>query len=85
MVVVILALFAITGQDDSYDFGSAAGFYVNSTQEPWSKHYHMYDYVTKELPQVRLDIYCCCCCFLDGRERGIIFKRKSLLLVYRLR
>ena len=36
--------------DGAYDFGLAAGFYVNATQAPWSKHYHMYDYVTEELP-----------------------------------
>lgn len=33
-----------------YDFGLGAGFYLNATQEPWSKHYQMYDYITKELP-----------------------------------
>lgn len=38
------------GEHDSYDFGSGAGFYVNATQEPWAAHYHMYDYVTEELP-----------------------------------
>ena len=32
-----------------YDFGLGAGFYLNATEEPWSKHYHMYDYVTTEL------------------------------------
>ena len=36
----------------AYDFGLGAGFYVNATQEPWSEHYHMYDYVTEELPGV---------------------------------
>ena len=36
--------------DGAYDFGLGAGFYVNATQEPWSKHYQMYDYVLKELP-----------------------------------
>lgn len=36
--------------EKSYDFGVGAGFYVNSTQEPWKKHYQMYDYVHKELP-----------------------------------
>jgi S-formylglutathione hydrolase len=36
--------------DGAYDFGLGAGFYVNATQEPWSKHYHMYDYITEELP-----------------------------------
>jgi S-formylglutathione hydrolase len=40
----------LPGQDDSYDFGSGAGFYLDATQEPWSSHYRMYSYVTKELP-----------------------------------
>lgn len=35
--------------DDEYDFGLGAGFYLNATQEPWRRHYHMYDYVTREL------------------------------------
>jgi len=35
---------------DRYDLGQGAGFYVNATRQPWSKHYHMYDYVTRELP-----------------------------------
>jgi len=33
-----------------YDLGKGAGFYVNATQAPWSQHYRMYDYVTRELP-----------------------------------
>lgn len=37
---------------DEYDFGKGAGFYVNATQQPWSKNYHMYDYVVDELPTV---------------------------------
>ena len=36
--------------DKAWDFGLGAGFYVNATQAPWSKHYQMYDYITKELP-----------------------------------
>lgn len=40
----------LPGEDDSYDFGSGAGFYVNATVAPWSKHYRMYDYVVNELP-----------------------------------
>ena len=40
----------IAGEDDAYDFGSGAGFYVDATEEPWSKHYRMYSYVAKELP-----------------------------------
>lgn len=42
----------IEGEDDSYDFGSGAGFYVDATEEKWSKHYNMYSYVTEELPKL---------------------------------
>lgn len=35
---------------DSYDLGQGAGFYVNATQQPWTTHFNMYDYVVKELP-----------------------------------
>lgn len=41
--------------DGEYDFGLAAGFYLNATQAPWSRHYHMYDYVTTELQQAVFD------------------------------
>jgi S-formylglutathione hydrolase len=47
----------LPGEDDSYDFGSGAGFYVNATQEPWSKHYRMYDYVTQELPALARELF----------------------------
>lgn len=40
----------LEGEDDSYDFGSGAGFYLNATREPWSRHYRMYDYIVQELP-----------------------------------
>ncbi len=36
--------------DDGYDLGQGAGFYLNATQEPWAKHYRMEDYVLNELP-----------------------------------
>ncbi|XP_077268474.1 S-formylglutathione hydrolase-like isoform X1 [Temnothorax americanus] len=39
----------ILGEDDSYDFGSGAGFYVDATHEPWKKNYRMYSYITEEL------------------------------------
>merc|ERR1719400_44125 len=42
----------IPGEDDGWYFGSGAGFYVDATTEPWSKHYRMYSYVTKELPEL---------------------------------
>lgn len=40
---------AIEGEDDSWDFGSGAGFYVDATEPKWSSNYRMYSYVTKEL------------------------------------
>lgn len=36
--------------DEGYDLGQGAGFYVNATQAPWNRHYHMYDYIVNELP-----------------------------------
>ena len=42
----------IEGEDDSYDFGSGAGFYVDATKSPWEKGYKMYSYITSELPSV---------------------------------
>ncbi len=42
----------IEGADASWDFGFGAGFYVNATEPKWAKHFRMYDYVTKELPQL---------------------------------
>jgi S-formylglutathione hydrolase len=36
--------------DDAYDLGQGAGFYLNATQDPWAPHFQMYDYITKELP-----------------------------------
>ena len=41
--------------DGDYDMGLAAGFYLNATQEPWSRHFHMYDYITRELPPIVFD------------------------------
>lgn len=39
----------VPGEDESYDFGTGAGFYLDATQEPWAKAYNMYSYVTEEL------------------------------------
>lgn len=41
----------IQGEDDAYDFGSGAGFYVDATKEPYAKGYKMYSYITSELPK----------------------------------
>uniref|UniRef100_A0A1A9WJ30 S-formylglutathione hydrolase n=1 Tax=Glossina brevipalpis TaxID=37001 RepID=A0A1A9WJ30_9MUSC len=42
----------IPGEDDSYDFGTGAGFYINAKKEPWAKNYQMFSYVTDELVQL---------------------------------
>ncbi|KAB5576692.1 hypothetical protein PHYPO_G00200910 [Pangasianodon hypophthalmus] len=42
----------IEGEDESWDFGTGAGFYVDATQEPWKTNYRMYSYVTEELPRL---------------------------------
>ena len=38
--------------DGCWDFGHGAGFYVDATQAPWSKHYRMQSYVVEELPSL---------------------------------
>ncbi len=40
----------LPGDSENWDFGVAAGFYVDATIAPWSRHYRMYSYVTRELP-----------------------------------
>ena len=36
--------------DDAYDLGKGAGFYVNATEKPWAPHFQMWDYIAEELP-----------------------------------
>ncbi|AFO86134.1 S-formylglutathione hydrolase [Phaeobacter inhibens] len=36
--------------DEAYDLGQGAGFYVNATQAPWAPHFQMWDYITEDLP-----------------------------------
>ena len=43
--------------DDSYDLGQGAGFYLNATQAPWNSHFKMYDYVVHELPKLIEDTF----------------------------
>ncbi|PIE14137.1 MAG: S-formylglutathione hydrolase [Rhodobacterales bacterium] len=38
--------------DEAFDLGQGAGFYVNATQDPWSPHFRMWDYVAEELPRL---------------------------------
>ena len=42
----------LPGDDSAWDFGLGAGFYVDATSEPWSRHYRMHSYVTRELPEI---------------------------------
>lgn len=42
----------IAGEDDGWDFGTGAGFYLDATAEPWSNNYRMYSYITEELPAI---------------------------------
>lgn len=39
----------LPGDRDAWDFGVGAGFYVDATREPWSRHYRMRRYITEEL------------------------------------
>ncbi|ATW02237.1 S-formylglutathione hydrolase [Sphingorhabdus sp. YGSMI21] len=36
--------------DEAYDMGQGAGFYVDATEEPWAKHFRMRSYIETELP-----------------------------------
>jgi S-formylglutathione hydrolase len=40
----------LPGDSDAWDFGVAAGFYLDATQAPWAGHYRMGSYVNRELP-----------------------------------
>ena len=43
--------------DDAYDMGQGAGFYVDATEEPWTPHFKMRSYVEDELPSVVADAF----------------------------
>lgn len=52
--------------DESYDLGQGAGFYVNATQKPWAPHFQMWDYVSTELPTLFRENF-----NLDSERQGI--------------
>ena len=52
--------------DEAYDLGQGAGFYVNATQAPWSANFKMWDYVAEELPA------------LIGKEFAVDMERQSI-------
>ncbi len=41
--------------DEAFDMGQGAGFYIDATQEPWAKHYRMWSYISEELPSLLFD------------------------------
>lgn len=57
MLTHILGGLNIQGEDDAYDFGSGAGFYVDATKPPYDAGYNMYSYVTEELPKTVFDAF----------------------------
>lgn len=52
--------------DEAYDLGQGAGFYVNATQEPWAPHFNMWDYIAEDLPA------------LLGQEFAVDMERQSI-------
>lgn len=52
--------------DDAYDLGQGAGFYVNATRNPWAPHFRMWDYVVEELPALVCENFP-----LDAQAQGI--------------
>jgi S-formylglutathione hydrolase len=42
----------VDGADADWDFGTAAGFYLDATRAPWSRHWRMASYVVRELPSL---------------------------------
>lgn len=42
----------LPGDDLAWDFGLAAGFYVDATVAPWAAHYRTYSWITAELPEL---------------------------------
>ena len=56
----------LPGEADAWDFGLAAGFYLDATQAPWSTHYRMESYLVHELlPALVAQLP------LDGQRIGI--------------
>jgi len=56
----------IPGEADDWEFGSGAGFYLDATEAPWSRHFHMESYITQELHAIILDQFP-----VDPRRVGI--------------
>ena len=68
--------------DDGYDLGQGAGFYLNATQPPWATHYQMYDYLRDELPaliqsQFNVSDRCAISCHSMGGHGALIMALKN--------
>lgn len=57
----------LPGEEDEWDFGSGASFYVNAQQMPWLDNYQMFDYVTDELPRLISSEF-----MIEGERFGIM-------------
>lgn len=42
----------VPGEDDDWDLGTGAGFYLTATKGDWKGKYNMYEHVLKELPSL---------------------------------
>jgi len=47
----------LPGEADDWDFGVGAGFYLDATQAPWSRHYRMESYITRELLDIAAGLF----------------------------
>jgi len=56
----------LPGEDDDWDFGSGASFYLNAARSPWRNHYRMHSYITGELRELALSVFP-----LDPSRQGI--------------
>ena len=52
--------------DDAYDLGQGAGFYIDATEKPWAPHFNMETYVARDLPAAVRDNFP-----VDGSRQGI--------------
>ncbi|QBY02087.1 S-formylglutathione hydrolase [Rhodophyticola sp. CCM32] len=57
---------AAVADEDAFDLGQGAGFYVNATQDPWAEHFQMWDYISDELPRALFKRFA-----LDEARQGI--------------
>ena len=52
--------------DEAYDLGQGAGFYLNAVRDPWARNFRMWDFITADLPEVLFGAFP-----LDEQRQGI--------------